>query len=101
MADAREGDAGATRHDDDVDLIGYVKARVADEHGLSEADGRRLVGSTLKALRQDAKRMRVELGLDDAEGDGDDDVRRDERGRFMKAGKAVSMNEAIRAAAGR
>jgi hypothetical protein len=83
--------------DDDAELLAYVRARVGDEYGLSEAQGARLRGSTLGELRDDARAMRAELGLEPiAEG-----ATRDERGRYASGDVGADMNRAIRQAAGR
>jgi hypothetical protein len=91
MADA-DGSAGATRLDDDT--LDYLRLAVAREYELSEAQGRRLRGTTVTALKDDARAMRRELQLPDL--DGRD---RDEHGRYRS--KPVDMNAAIRQAAGR
>lgn len=90
---ASDDAAGATRHDDET--LDYVKVAVGREHGLSEGQARRLRGATVSALRDDARAMRRELGLDDD--DEHDDRQRDEHGRFAGAG----MNRIIRRASGR
>lgn len=83
---------------DDAELLDYVRTKVADEYGLNESQGRRLRGATVRELRDDAKAMRDELGLEPiVEGEA-----RDERGRFRSTGDVgVDMNRAIRQAAGR
>jgi hypothetical protein len=50
---------------DDAELIEYVRTRVGAEHGLTEAQSRRLVGTTLKALHDDASSMAKELDVDE------------------------------------
>jgi hypothetical protein len=91
-----EGDsAGATRLDDET--MAYLRAAVAREHGLTEAQSRRLVGSTLKTLHADASVMATELGVDDPHESGQ---ARDDGGRFARA-TAGDMNTIIRAASGR
>jgi hypothetical protein len=82
---------------DDAELLDYVRARVGDEYGLSEAQAARLRGRSLGELRADAKAMRSELGLEPL----DEGAARDEAGRFTAAGNAVDMNTAIRRASGR
>jgi hypothetical protein len=81
---------------DDAELLDYVRSKVADEYGLSEAQGRRLRGATVRELRADAAEMRSELGLEPL----DEGAQRDERGRFA-TGAGSDMNRAIRQAAGR
>jgi hypothetical protein len=88
MAD--DTSAGATRLDDDT--LDYLKLAVAREYELSESQGRRLQGTTVTALKDDARAMRRELQMPDL-----DERDRDEHGRF----KGRSMNDAIRATAGR
>jgi hypothetical protein len=79
----------------------YLRVAVGREHGLSEAQSRRLVGSTLKALHDDAATMANELGVDDPY-PADQGRSRDQTGRFASSGGAgVDMNAAIRQAAGR
>jgi hypothetical protein len=82
---------------DDEELLDFVRSRIADEYGLSEAQGRRLRGVTLGQLRDDARAMRAELGFEPlAEG-----ATRDQQGRFTTAGNATDMNTVIRRASGR
>jgi hypothetical protein len=53
VADADESrSAAATRLDEET--FDYLRAAVGREHGLSEAQGRRLVGATLGGLRGNA-----------------------------------------------
>jgi hypothetical protein len=80
---------------DDVETLEYLRVAVGREHGLSEAQSRRLVGSSVKALQRDAREMARELGLPDPtvqprSGDGRYSTRDD-------TGQAI--NEAIRRAA--
>lgn len=82
---------------DDAELLDYVRARVGDEFGLSEAQGGRLRGRTLAELRDDAAEMRRELNLPPL----DEGASRDERGRFTTGGAADDMNRIIREASGR
>jgi excisionase family DNA binding protein len=84
--------------DDELELIDYVRSRVAHEAGLSPAQGARLRGSTVAELRSDARAMRDELGLEPLDDDGA--TSRDGRGRFRK-GDIVDMNRIIRDASGR
>jgi hypothetical protein len=82
---------------DDGDLIGYVKTKVGEAAGLTEAQARRLTGSTLREIEADAKTMAKELGL------VVEDRARDEGGRFVSGGESEgrTMNRIIREAAGR
>jgi hypothetical protein len=80
MAD--DGSAGATRLDDD-ELLGYARTAAGREHGLSEAQSKRLVGGTLRELHPDAAAMTKELGVDDPYETGQQ--ARDESGRFARA----------------
>jgi hypothetical protein len=90
MADADASrPAGATRLDDET--LNYLKQSIAREHGLSEAQSRRLVGSTLRDLHADAVEMAKELGLRDPTVQT-----RDAGGRY-----ATDVNALIRQAAGR
>lgn len=84
---------------DDAELREYVRLQVGLEHGLTEAQARRLKGATLAELRADAQEMRLELGLEPI---GEGAARRDDRGRFASAAAGgVDMNRIIRAASGR
>jgi hypothetical protein len=76
----------------DDELYGIARASIGAQFGLTDAQAARLRGTSASELRADAKAMRVELGLDPV-----DERERDEGGRF----KPHSINEAIRAAAGR
>jgi hypothetical protein len=97
MAD--DGSAGATRHELDDDTLDYLRVTVGRDFDLSEPQARRLRGTTVAALKQDARAMRRELGLAVEDDDERDGVQRDERGRFTGAGNA--MNRIIRQASGR
>jgi hypothetical protein len=82
---------------DDAELIEYVRTRVGAEHGLTEAQSRRLVGTTLKALHDDASSMAKELDVDDPSAQA-----RDDGGRYARREHdGASMNAIIRQAAGR
>jgi hypothetical protein len=85
--------------DGELDLLDYVRSRVADEYGLTAAQGARLHGSTVTELRSDARAMRDELGLEPLA----DGATRDERGRFRSTSDAAGdgMNRFIRRASGR
>jgi hypothetical protein len=48
----------------DNELIEYAKVAVGREHGLTEAQARRLVGSPLNVLHADAATMAGELGVE-------------------------------------
>ena len=80
--------------DDDAlaKLVEAAKLSVGHEHGLTDVQSRRLVGLTVNELHTDAKAMCRELGVPDPS-----EQSRDQGGRFQPR----SMNEAIRAAAGR
>jgi hypothetical protein len=73
----------------DDDLLDFVKARVADETGLSSEWGARLRGSSLAELRADAAQLRRTLRLDPEPSRGDD-------GRF-----SIDMNARLRRRVGR
>ena len=90
--------AGATRPDDET--LDYLKLAVAREFDLSEANGRRLRGATVSALKDDARAMRAELALPPLD-DEQDDRARDAQGRFSRSGSAGDMNRLIRQASGR
>ena len=84
--------------DHDHELLNYVRVAVGREHALTEAQSRRLNGTTLDELHEDAKRMNLELGKQDptlpARGaDGQFTVRTDDDGS--------SMTRLLRQAAGR
>jgi hypothetical protein len=78
----------------DLAEIGRVSIGV-NEFGLSEAQSRRLRGSSADEVRADAKQMRKELGLPTL-----DERKRDEEGRYARSGGS-DMNRIIREAAGR
>src|SRR5262249_22080722 len=79
----------------------YLRAAVGREHGLTEQQSRRLVGSTLKALHDDAASMATELGVDDPYAT-DQGQARDDGGRFARSGgTGGDMNRLIRQASGR
>jgi hypothetical protein len=81
--------------DDDRDaLLEYARRAVAREHGLSERDAHRLVGTTLRELHDDARNFAREVGAYDPT-----EAARDELGHF--AGGKASMNTLIRRASGR
>jgi hypothetical protein len=66
---------------------------------LSEAQSRRLIGTTSKTLHADAATMANELGVDDPYS-SESSQARDEGGRFA-ASSGRDMNRIIRAASGR
>jgi hypothetical protein len=78
----------------DDELVAIAKTAIGAEFGLSAQQAARLRGVSAAELRDDAKAMRGELGLDD--GDGEHGQQRDERGRFTG-----DMNQRIRQASGR
>jgi hypothetical protein len=80
---------------DDAELLAYTKARVGEEHGLSEAQSQRLQGLTLTQLHDDAAKMCAELGLRDRS------PTRDGEGRFQARPGEGGINAVIRQAAGR
>lgn len=55
---------GTFRDVTDNELIDYAKVAVGREHGLTEAQARRLVGSSLNVLHADAATMAGELGVE-------------------------------------
>lgn len=61
---ARPVRVGSPGMSDDAELIAYVRSRVGDEYGLTEAQARRLRGATVREFRADAKAMRDELDLE-------------------------------------
>jgi hypothetical protein len=79
---------------DDEELLDYAKRAVAREHGLSERDAHRLVGTTLRELHADARNFAREVGAHDPT-----EAARDELGHF--AGGKANMNALIRRASGR
>jgi hypothetical protein len=79
----------------DTETLSYLRTRIAQEAGLPEQHAHRLVGGSLAALRQDARKMRAELGMETL-----DDRERDEQGRFRSAAP-MDMNALIRQASGR
>jgi hypothetical protein len=88
-------------NNDHEELREYARTAVGREIGLSEAQSKRIVGSTLAEMRHDAKQMARELGLEvDDEDDDASGAQRDEHGRFAKSG-GRDMNRLIRAASGR
>ena len=91
--------AGATRPDDEV--LAIAKASIGAQYGLSDAQSRRLVGTTAAEIKADAKAMARELGIavDDDDDRARDDRARDDRGRYATTGR--SMNAIIRQASGR
>jgi hypothetical protein len=82
---------------DDPELFELAKAAIGHEHELTPQQAARLRGQTAAELRDDAKLMRVELGLDSP----DDDRPRDRGGRFARSGGVFDMNRELRRAAGR
>ena len=72
-------------HVDELEL--YVRQNVCEEHDLDPEHASRLRGRSVSELRDDARRLRHQLGLDH-------DPARDPQGRF--ASGASSMNDAIR-----
>jgi hypothetical protein len=76
----------------DAETLSYLRTRIAQEAGLPEQHAQRLIGGSLRELRDDAKQMARELGI------AVDDRERDEQGRFRSG---ASMNEILRSAAGR
>jgi hypothetical protein len=97
---SREGDAGATRHDDEqAELVAYARVAVGREHGLTAEQSRRLVGRSLTELHGDARAMAQELGVRDPS-----ERTRGGDGRFAGAEGSdahVRINKSIRQAAGR
>jgi hypothetical protein len=91
------GCRGTLRDVSDDELIEYAKVAVGREHGLTEAQACRLVGSSLKELHADAATMAGELGVEDPY-QPEPGRARDDAGRF--AGSA-GMNAIIRKASGR
>jgi hypothetical protein len=79
-----------------AELLDLAKTAVGHEHQLTPEQSRRLIGGDAKSLREDAKRMRAELGMPSL-----DDQPRDPAGRFARTGGVLDMNRAIRRAAGR
>jgi hypothetical protein len=49
----------------DDEMLLYAKRGIAREHGLSERDAHRLVGTTAAELHADAKAMAGEVGAGD------------------------------------
>jgi hypothetical protein len=89
--------------DNDRDeLLAYVRVAVGSAHGLTEAQSRRLVGSSLRALHDDAATMAGELGIEDPY-TPDTGPARDGAGRFAasRGGASGDMNRIIREASGR
>jgi hypothetical protein len=81
---------------DDAELVAIARQAIAERYGLTAQQGARLHGSTAKALIEDAKLMRSELGLAPIP-EGPD---RDGQGRFTGSTNK-DFNELIRAASGR
>jgi hypothetical protein len=87
---------------DDAEIFSIARASIGAEHGLTPRQSARLHGQTAAELRDDAKAMRAELGLDPPNP-------RDQGGRFAKPGGIYDMgstssarfNQLIREAAGR
>jgi hypothetical protein len=78
----------------DAELYAIARASIGAEHELTAEQSARLRGQTAAELRDDARLMRVELGLDPAA----DDRPRDQGGRYAKSG---GINDMLRRAAGR
>jgi hypothetical protein len=85
----------ADAFDDQAELIAYAKVALGHQHGLTDAESRRLNGSTVDELHRDARAMCRELGRVDLT-----ERARDEGGRYAGTA-AVGFNEAVRKAAGR
>jgi hypothetical protein len=90
---------------DDPELFTIARASIGSEHGLTPEQSARLHGQTARELRDDARAMRGELGMEPL----DDDPPRDHGGRFARSGGiydqgasgAARFNQLIRQAAGR
>jgi hypothetical protein len=87
-------------NEDRDELLEYARIAVGREHGLSEAQARRLVGGSLRELHADAAQMASELGVDDPH-PTDQGQARDQGGRFASSGEGRDMNRLIREASGR
>jgi hypothetical protein len=82
---------------EDPELFSIARASIGSEHGLSPEQSARLHGQTASELRDDARAMRAELGLDPAE----EERPRDHGGRFARSGgiydsSNARMNQLIR-----
>jgi hypothetical protein len=87
--------------DADPELVDVARAAIGAQFGLTEAQSKRLTGSSAAEIRTDARLMAKELGLV-----ADDDPPRDRAGRYAKSGgiydqRGPDMNRIIREAAGR
>jgi hypothetical protein len=89
---------------DDPELLSIARTSIGAEHGLSPEQSARLHGQTASELRDDARAMRVELGLAPVE----EERPRDRGGRYAKSGgvydqgtSGARFNQLIRQAAGR
>jgi hypothetical protein len=90
----------------DEELFTIARASIGAEHGLSPAQSTRLHGLTAKELRDDARAMRGELGMQPLD---EEDAPRDRGGRFARSGgiydqggsSNARFNQLIRSVAGR
>jgi len=81
---------------DDPEVVQLAQQAAAREAGVPEGLSHRITGATLQEMRDDARALARELGIEtSAEGSA-----RDGRGRFTNAG-SVDMNRIIREASGR
>jgi hypothetical protein len=88
--------------DIDPELLDIARASIGAEHELTSQQSARLRGQTAKELRDDARAMRGELGMEPLPDPRDRD--RDEGGRFtakQTTGSSGFMNRLIREASGR
>jgi hypothetical protein len=87
--------------DIDPELFSIARASIGAEHELTSEQSARLRGQTAKELRDDARAMRGELGMEPLPSPRDRD--RDDQGRFVAASGSgkFDMNSFIREAAGR
>jgi hypothetical protein len=84
----------------DDELFSIARTSIGAEHELTPAQSARLRGQTAQELRDDARAMRGELGMEPLPDPRDRD--RDDLGRFaVKQTHGDSFNSFIRRAAGR
>jgi hypothetical protein len=73
----------------DSETLDYLRSAVGEQLGIPSELRARLEGDTVAALRQDAKKMRRQLGLDERKrrgADGRFTGRRDEVNRWVRGG---------------